>query len=131
MLLIDGELQGKPADAEQARPRWRQMAGRDGVLLTGHAVRRVAGGRAAAPPRQPGPSVVRMGRPTDAELDAYIATGEPLAVAGALTIDGFGGWFVDGRRRRPVQRARHLAAADPAIAGRGRGDRHRPLAPRP
>jgi septum formation protein len=37
-----------------------------------------------------------MGRPTDQELDAYIATGEPLGVAGALTIDGFGGWFVDG-----------------------------------
>jgi septum formation protein len=37
-----------------------------------------------------------MGRPTDRELDAYIATGEPLGVAGALTIDGFGGWFVDG-----------------------------------
>ena len=41
-------------------------------------------------------TVVRMGRPTDQELDAYIATGEPLGVAGALTIDGFGGWFVDG-----------------------------------
>ena len=41
-------------------------------------------------------STVRMGRPSEAELDAYIATGEPLAVAGALTIDGFGGWFVDG-----------------------------------
>jgi septum formation protein len=37
-----------------------------------------------------------MGRPNDQELDAYIATGEPLGVAGALTIDGFGGWFVDG-----------------------------------
>jgi len=43
-----------------------------------------------------GSSVVRMGRPSDAELDAYLATGEPLRVAGALTIDGFGGWFVDG-----------------------------------
>ena len=41
-------------------------------------------------------TVVRMGRPTDRELDAYIATGEPLGVAGALTIDGFGGWFVEG-----------------------------------
>jgi len=96
MLLIDGELQGKPADAEQATLRWRQMAGRDGVLLTGHAVRRVAGGELLATASATRSSVVRMGRPTDTELAAYIATGEPLTVAGALTIDRFGGWFVDG-----------------------------------
>ena len=95
MLLIDGELQGKPADAEQARLRWQQMAGRDGLLLTGHAVRLVRDGRVTAA-TDVGSSVVRMGRPSDAELDAYLATGEPLRVAGALTIDGFGGWFVDG-----------------------------------
>jgi septum formation protein len=96
MLLIDDELQGKPDGPQQARVRWKQMSGRDGVLLTGHAVRRVVGvqvwGQAAATRS----TVVRMGRPTDQELDAYIATGEPLGVAGALTIDGFGGWFVDG-----------------------------------
>lgn len=96
MLLIDGELQGKPADAAQARRRWHQMAGRDGVLLTGHAVRLVRHGRVAAAATDAGSTVVRMGRPTDDELDAYLATGEPLRVAGALTIDGFGGWFVDG-----------------------------------
>ena len=96
MLLIDGELQGKPVDADQARSRWRQMAGRDGVLITGHAVRRVRDGRLDAGAADTRSTVVRMGRPTDAELDAYIATGEPLEVAGALTIDGFGGWFVDG-----------------------------------
>ena len=95
MLLIDGELQGKPADATQARLRWQQMAGRDGLLLTGHAVRLVRDGRVTAA-TDVGSSVVRMGRPSDAELDAYLATGEPLRVAGALTIDGFGGWFVDG-----------------------------------
>jgi septum formation protein len=95
MLLIDGELQGKPANAEQARLRWQQMAGRDGLLLTGHAVRLVRDGRVTAA-TDVGSSVVRMGRPSDAELDAYLATGEPLRVAGALTIDGFGGWFVDG-----------------------------------
>ena len=96
MLLIDGELQGKPADADQARARWRQMAGRDGILLTGHAVRRVVGGRVVGAAGAVGSTVVRMGRPSEAELDAYLATGEPLRVAGALTIDGFGGWFVDG-----------------------------------
>jgi septum formation protein len=83
MLLIDDELQVKPDGPQQARVRWKQMSGRDGVLLTGQA----------AATRS---TVVRMGRPTDQELDAYIATGEPLGVAGALTIDGFGGWFVDG-----------------------------------
>ena len=96
MLLIDGELQGKPADAAQARLRWRQMAGRDGVLLTGHALRLVRDGRVVAAATDAGSTVVRMGRPTDDELDAYLATGEPLRVAGALTIDGFGGWFVEG-----------------------------------
>ena len=96
MLLIDGELQGKPTDAAQARLRWRQMAGRDGVLLTGHALRLVRDGRVVAAATDAGSTVVRMGRPTDDELDAYLATGEPLRVAGALTIDGFGGWFVEG-----------------------------------
>lgn len=96
MLLIDNELQGKPADAEQAKQRWHQMAGRDGVLLTGHAVRRVSAGALLATASATRSTVVRMGQPTDTELDAYIGTGEPLGVAGALTIDGFGGWFVDG-----------------------------------
>jgi septum formation protein len=96
MLLIDGELQGKPADAEQARTRWRQMAGRDGVLLTGHAVRLIVDGDVRATAAATRSTVVRMGRPTEQEVDAYIGTGEPLAVAGALTIDGFGGWFVEG-----------------------------------
>lgn len=96
MLLIDGELQGKPADAQQAIQRWRQMAGRDGVLLTGHAVRRIADGELLATASATRSTVVRMGRPTESELDAYVSTGEPLQVAGALTIDGFGGWFVDG-----------------------------------
>jgi septum formation protein len=96
MLLIDGELQGRPDNAEQAKLRWKQMSGRDGVLLTGHAVRRVVGAQVSGQAAATRSTVVRMGRPTDQELDAYIATGEPLGVAGALTIDGFGGWFVDG-----------------------------------
>ncbi|WP_328842005.1 Maf family protein [Nakamurella leprariae] len=96
MLLLDGRLQGKPADADEARRRWAAMAGRDGLLLTGHAVRRVVDGQVVAAAEDTGSTVVRMGRPSRAELDAYLATGEPMAVAGALTIDGFGGWFVEG-----------------------------------
>ncbi len=96
MLLIDDELQGKPADADQAKARWAQMSGRAGVLITGHAVRRVTGGSVLAAASDTRSSIVRMGRPTPAEIDAYVATGEPMSVAGALTIDGYGGWFVDG-----------------------------------
>jgi len=96
MLLIDGELQGKPDGADQARSRWRRMSGRAGMLLTGHAVRRVVDGEIRCAAADVRSTVVRMGHPTERELDAYIATGEPLGVAGALTIDGFGGWFVEG-----------------------------------
>jgi septum formation protein len=96
MLLIDGELKGKPADADQARSLWRQMAGREALLVTGHAVRRVIDGLVSAGAADSRSSTVRMGTPTEREVEAYLATGEPLAVAGALTIDGFGGWFVDG-----------------------------------
>jgi septum formation protein len=96
MLLIDGELKGKPADAAQARQQWRQMAGREALLITGHAIRRVLDGALGATAADSRSSLVRMGAPTDREVEAYIATGEPMAVAGGLTIDGFGGWFVDG-----------------------------------
>ena len=96
MLLIDGQLQGKPADAAATRRAWRKMAGRSALLITGHAVRRLVDGEIIGAAADSRSSVVRMGRPDDDELEAYIATGEPLAVAGALTIDGYGGWFVDG-----------------------------------
>jgi septum formation protein len=96
MLLLDGRLTGKPADGEQARAQWRRMAGRAGTLITGHAVRWLRGGEIVGTASDARSSVVRMGSPSEAELEAYIATGEPLAVAGALTIDGYGGWFVDG-----------------------------------
>ena len=72
------------------------MSGRDGELITGHAVRRLVAGEVVAGAADTRSTVVRMGSPTEQELDAYIATGEPLGVAGALTIDGFGGWFVEG-----------------------------------
>ncbi|MEP6562301.1 MAG: nucleoside triphosphate pyrophosphatase [Nakamurella sp.] len=96
MLLIDNELKGKPADAEQARLLWRQMAGRSALLITGHAVRRMRNARLTAAAAGSRSSIVRMGSPSELEVAAYIGTGEPLAVAGGLTIDGFGGWFVDG-----------------------------------
>jgi septum formation protein len=82
------------------------MRGSTGTLHTGHCLVLVAGADAsrAGDPVAGGPmeahglaaTVVRFGDPTDAEIEAYVATGEPLGVAGAFTIDGLGGWFVDG-----------------------------------
>ncbi len=93
VLELDGEILGKPAGEEDAVDRWKQMRGRTGVLHTGHCVvdthREVWLGRAAA-------TQVRFAAVTDDEIAAYVATGEPLAVAGAFTIDGLGGAFVSG-----------------------------------
>ncbi|MGQ0838404.1 Maf family protein [Actinokineospora sp.] len=96
MLHFDGEMVGKPATVDIARERWTRMAGGTGELLTGHAVLRVDGGAVTASARGTERTVVRFGRPTERELDAYLASGEPLAVAGGFTLDGLGGWFVDG-----------------------------------
>jgi septum formation protein len=96
MLSINGRMVGKPGTAEVARARWQEMAGKTGELLTGHVVLRLVDGAVSGRASGAETTTVRFGTPTDAELDAYIATGEPLAVAGAFTLDGMGGWFVDG-----------------------------------
>jgi septum formation protein len=96
MLLISGELVGKPGDADTARRRWKAMAGGSGELVTGHAVLRLADGDIDRVAEGHETTTVRFGEPSDDELDAYLATGEPLVVAGAFTLDGLGGWFVDG-----------------------------------
>jgi septum formation protein len=90
VLEFDGRAHGKPGTAEVATQRWRVMRGRTGLLHTGHALR--------------GPTevsltlvstTVHFADVTDDEIAAYIATGEPLAVAGGFTLDGLGGWFVE------------------------------------
>ncbi len=96
MLHLDGALLGKPRSADEAAERWRDLAGNTGRLMTGHAVVRVLDGAVVTVADGTCATTVRFGTPTRAELDAYIATGEPLAVAGAFTIDGLGGWFVEG-----------------------------------
>ena len=95
VLELDGEAFGKPDDAETARERWRYMRGRSGVLHTGHALRDMTGDgeRVAAATAS---TVVHFADLTDDEIDDYIATGEPLQVAGAFTVDGLGGAFVTG-----------------------------------
>jgi septum formation protein len=96
MLDLDGTAYGKPATAAEASKRWELMAGRSGVLLTGHALLSVRGGSVVARAADVAATVVRFGTPTTDELAAYVATGEPLQVAGGFTIDGRGGWFVEG-----------------------------------
>lgn len=96
MLLFEGELVGKPGTAEVARERWRRVAGKSGVLITGHTVLRVSQGVVISRASAAESTTVRFGTPTDEELEAYIATDEPLHVAGGFTIDGLGGWFIDG-----------------------------------
>ncbi|MGI6871788.1 Maf family protein [Amycolatopsis sp. 3B14] len=96
MLSFNGEMLGKPGDAETARKRWAQMAGGTGDLLTGHAVLLVKGGEKVEQAVGTQTTRVRFASPSEAEIDAYVGTGEPLRVAGAFTLDGLGGWFVEG-----------------------------------
>jgi septum formation protein len=92
VLDLDGVALGKPRDADDAISRWADMAGRSGILRTGHWLIDLASRRAAG---EVSATSVHFAAPTDEELAAYLATGEPLAVAGAFTLDGRGGWFVD------------------------------------
>ncbi|MEV6139924.1 nucleoside triphosphate pyrophosphatase [Nocardia sp. NPDC051990] len=95
MLLVDGELQGKPHTPEVTRARWSEMAGRSADLITGHCVLRMRDGEIVGESVDCSSTTVHFAKPEPEELDAYIATGEPLQVAGAFTLDGMGGWFVD------------------------------------
>ena len=96
MLLFDGELVGKPGTVENARKRWRAMAGGTGQLFTGHTVLRLADGEIDQVAEGPAVTTVHFADPSEDELEAYLATGEPVKVAGAFTLDGLGGWFVEG-----------------------------------
>ena len=93
LLDLGGRALGKPASAAEAADRWREMAGRSGTLVTGHCVIDTSTGQRAAAVAV---TTVRFGKPSEREIAAYVASGEPLAVAGGFTLDGRGGWFVDG-----------------------------------
>jgi septum formation protein len=95
VFVIDGVIYGKPHTAEKALARWQNQRGRTGQLFSGHwLIECVAG----VPGRGVGSVAVAdvtfADDITDTELDAYIATGEPLLVAGAFTIDSLGGPFI-------------------------------------
>jgi septum formation protein len=91
VLELDGEALGKPGTADEATRRWRSMRGRSGALLTGHSLRDTATGRVASATAA---TTVHFADLTDEEIAAYVASGEPLQVAGGFTIDGLGGAFV-------------------------------------
>lgn len=93
VLALDGIALGKPSDAAEAVRRWQAMRGRSGVLVTGHCLHdTAAGSRALAV----GTTTVHFAQVSDEEITAYVATGEPLHVAGAFTVDGLGGAFITG-----------------------------------
>jgi len=92
VLDLGGKMFGKPASAQDATTRWQQMRGRTGYLLTGHSVIRTDTNQQVSDVAR---TAVTFGQPSDAEIAAYVATGEPQRVAGAFTIDGLGGWFVE------------------------------------
>ncbi|SDC56534.1 septum formation protein [Sanguibacter gelidistatuariae] len=98
MLELDGEIYGKPASPAEAVARWQVMRGRSGVLHTGHWIvdlRSADNGGTGGTLGASSATVVHFADISDAEIEAYVATGEPLAVAGAFTIDGLGGAFID------------------------------------
>ncbi|WP_138732339.1 Maf family protein [Modestobacter excelsi] len=94
LLEFRGQAMGKPADVAEARLRWERMRGRSGVLHTGQAVFDVRDGAVTQRDVGVASTVVHFDSPTAAELEAYLASGEPLAVAGAFTLDGLGAPFV-------------------------------------
>jgi septum formation protein len=94
--MPNGQVVGKPNTREIAAKRWGEMAGGHGELLTGHAVTLLRDGQVEASAQAHQTTTVRFSEPTGPELDAYLATGEPLRVAGGFTLDGLGGWFVNG-----------------------------------
>ncbi len=93
MLELDGAVLGKPGSAQAAAARWRDMRGRTGVLHTGHHLIDTAAGRSCT---RSVATTVRFADVTDKEIELYTGSGEPSSVAGAFTIDGLGGWFVEG-----------------------------------
>lgn len=96
MLHFGGELVGKPGCADAALRHWQAMAGGTGELITGHALVRLDQGVRTATASGAQTTVIRLSTPSLAEIEAYVGTGEPLRVAGGFTLDGRGGWFVDG-----------------------------------
>jgi septum formation protein len=96
VLAIDNEILGKPGNGPEATARWRRMRGKSGVLYTGHCTR--LGDQELV---ETASTVVHFAHVSDEEIAAYVASGEPLHVAGGFTIDGLGGAFIRGLEGDP------------------------------
>lgn len=114
IFLFNGECHGKPHSVEVARERLKAMRGHSGELWTGHCLIDFATGRVA---RGASHAIVHFSDYSDDDIERYIATGEPLEVAGSFTLEGFGGAFIDGIEGDPhgiiglsLPLARRLAA---------------------
>ena len=92
ILELDRVRFGKPASAGQAADMWRRLSGRDATLFTGHCLIAEDGRQV----RDVARAVVRFGTPSDAEVAAYVASGEPMTMAGGFSIEGRGAPFVEG-----------------------------------
>jgi septum formation protein len=92
LLALEGEIYGKPKNTEEATARWRQMRGRTGDLLTGHALIDLTQGKSLVRVQV---TQVEFANLSDRQIAAYVATGEPLHCAGCFALDGQGGLFVE------------------------------------
>ncbi|HEY5274510.1 MAG TPA: Maf family protein [Acidimicrobiales bacterium] len=93
LLDIDGRSFGKPASVADALRRWLSQRGTTGTLFTGHVLVDAATGVSHAETVQ---TVVHFGRPSEREIELYVASGEPLDKAGAFTLEGRSGPFIEG-----------------------------------
>jgi len=96
MLHIDGRLCGKPESVADARRQWQSMSGRAGRLYTGHCLIRMRDHQIVRNDTETSITTVHFGTPSADDLEAYLASGESLRVAGGFTLDGLSGWFIDG-----------------------------------
>jgi septum formation protein len=93
LLDLDQATFGKPSSAEHAAGMWKRLAGREAMLCTGHCLIE-AGNRRRV--RGTARTLVRFGTPSEAEVAAYVGSGEPLGMAGAFSIEGLGAPFIEG-----------------------------------
>ena len=128
LLDLHGSAYGKPATAQEAVELWHLLSGRTGTLYTGHQVIDGSSGRGASAVAA---TEIRFGTPSDAEITAYAATGEPLSLAGAFSIDGLAAPVRRRHRRRSEQRHRAVTALAAPPPGRARHRDHRAVADEP
>lgn len=99
ILEMDGKSYGRPKDAATAIKRIKKMSNNSGTLHTGHwliDLRAPENGGTGATVGATGSTIVHFGDIDEAEIEAYVETGEPLQVAGSFTVDGLGGPYISG-----------------------------------